>query len=296
MRRFLKAFFTTILVIIILFVGSTFYYLFKNHIENPGNILSEIKNSDNQVEFLLLGVDSLDSSTATNTRTDTIMVVKLDLENGNASLVSVPRDTYTAIQGHKAQKINAAYNFGGPELTLDTVNNLLGTDIKHYLVMDYGFVEDMVNIIGGVTVDVPMKMDYEDTWADPPLKIHLEPGVQKLNGNEAIQFLRFRHGYVNQDLGRVEAQRQFVSAFMDKIKSPTTILKAPLLLKSYDKYTRSNMPFSEIIKIGMNMRKFSTDSISSETLPGAAGYRNRVSYFFVNKAKTAKLIQELGIN
>lgn len=295
MRRFFKAFFTTILLIVILFVGSTGFFLFKSHIENPGDILAELKNSDNNVQFLLLGVDSLDSSSATNTRSDTIMLVNMNLDTGGVDLISIPRDTYARIEGYNNQKINHSYNYGGSDLTLQTVNNLLGTDIKYYITMDYSFVGDVVDIIGGVTVDVPIKMDYEDPWADPPLSIHLEPGVQTLKGNEALQFLRFRKGYTNQDLGRVQAQQQFVSAFISKIKSPSTFLKAPILLKSYDKYTKSNMPFSQIVKIGLKARKFSSDKITTNTLPGYPGYRNRVSYFFVNQNKTDELLRSIGI-
>lgn len=295
MKRFFKAFFTTFLVIVVLFVGSTGFFLFKNHIENPGDMISELKSSNDNIQFLLLGVDSLDSASATNTRSDTIMLVNMNLENGSADLISIPRDTYASIEGYNNQKINHSYNYGGSDLTLQTVNNLLGTDIKYYITMDYSFVEDVVNIIGGVTVDVPIKMDYEDPWADPPLSIHLEPGVQSLNGNESLQFLRFRKGYTNQDLGRVQAQQQFVSAFINKVKSPSTFVKAPILLKSYDKYTDSNMPFSQIVKLGLNVRKFSTENITTNTLPGYPGYRNKVSYFFVNQNKTDELLRTMGI-
>lgn len=295
MKRFFKSFIVTLLLIVVFFVGSTVYFLFKNHIENPGDMISELKNSDKNVEFLLLGVDSLDSSKAESARSDTIMVVSMDLETGNANLMSIPRDTYAKIEGYNNQKINHSYNYGGSELTLKTVNTLLGTNIPYYITMDYSFVEDIVDIIGGVTVDVPVKMDYEDPWADPPLSIHLESGVQNLNGNQALQFLRFRKGYANQDLGRVQAQQQFVSAFIEKVKSPSTMIKGPMLLKSYDRYTESNMPFSQVVKIGINVRKFSTDNISTDTLPGYPRYQGGVSYFFIDQKKTDSILQSMGL-
>ena len=296
MKRFFKAFFITLILIIIFFVGSTLFFLFKNHIENPGVMISELKSSNNHIEFLLLGVDSLDASKKQSARSDTIMIVNMDLNTGKTDLISIPRDTYTKIKGHNSQKINAAYNFGGSELTLSTVNNLLGTHIPYYITMDYGFVESIVDTVGGVTVDVPIKMDYEDKWADPPLMIHLKPGVQRLDGNEAMQFLRFRKGYANQDLGRVQAQQQFVSAFMEKAKSPATFIKVPSLLKSYDEYTDSNMPFSQIVKIGMNIKKLSMDNITTNTMPGYPAYKGKVSYFFINIKKAKALLNSIGVN
>ena len=295
MKRFFKAFFTTLLLIIILFVGSTGYFLFKNHIENPGDMISELQNSDDNVQFLLLGVDKLDTSSGEGARSDTIMVVNMDLNTGKTDLLSIPRDTYARIEGYGNQKINHSYNYGGSELTLKTVNELLGTNIPYYITMDYGFVKDVVNIVGGVTVDVPVKMDYEDPWADPPLSIHLEQGVQNLDGDQALQFLRFRKGYANQDLGRVQAQQQFVSAFLEKVKSPSIVIKAPSLLRSYDKYTDSNMPFSQIVKIGVNVRKFSTDNINTNTLPGYPQYKGGVSYFFINERETNSLLETIGL-
>ena len=83
---------------------------------------------------------------------------------------------------------------------------------------------------------------------------------------------------------------------MEKIKSPATFIKAPVLLKNYDKYTDSNMPFSQIIKIGLNIRKFSMDNISTNTLPGYPKYKGRVSYFFNNPKQTKDLLDSIGVN
>lgn len=295
MGRFFKAFFTTFLVIVLLFVGAISFFVLKNHIENPQDFFSEINNGSKNVSFLLLGVDSLDSNTDSNTRSDTIMVVNMNLESGDVNLISIPRDTYASIDGYGKQKINHSYNYGGPELTLKTVNNLLGTNLEHYVTLSYGFVGDVVDIVGGVDVDVPMDMDYEDEWADPPLKIHLKAGEQTLDGDKAMQFLRFRKGYADQDLSRVQAQQQFVSSFLDKLKSPMTVLKAPALLRSYDRNTKTNLPFSQVVKIGLNVGKLSKESINAQTLAGSPGYKNKISYFFIDEDATGTLLREVGL-
>lgn len=294
MGKFFKAFFLTLLLILILGGGFVAFVLFSGQSQNPQEFLEELKAPNEKITFLLLGVDALDYKN-NETRSDTIMIVNMDLDTGKANLVSVPRDTYAKIDGHGHQKINHSYNFGGPELTLKTVNNLLGTDIKNYVVMDYKFVSKMVDIVGGVEVDVPMDMKYEDTWANPPLKIDLKKGNQTLNGDQSIQFLRFRKGYTDQDLSRVGAQQQFVSAFLQKLKSPATFVKAPLMMGAYTKYTKSNIEASKIAKIGINVRKFNADSINATTLPGVPNYKNKISYFFVNEKKAATLLKEMGI-
>ncbi|RVU54914.1 LCP family protein [Anaerosphaera multitolerans] len=294
MGRFFKAFFTTFLVIILLFVGSIGFFVVKNHIENPQDFFSEVSNGDKNVSFLMLGVDNLDTSTENSSRSDTIMVVNMNLDTGKVDLISVPRDTYASIEGYKKQKINHSYNYGGPELTLNSVNNLLGTNIEYYVTVSYKFVGDIVDIIGGVDVDVPQDMVYKDEWADPPLDIQLAKGPQTLNGNSAMQFLRYR-GYANADLGRVQAQQQFVSSFLDKLKSPASILKAPMLLRSYDKNTLTNLPFSQVVKIGLNLRKLSKENISTQTLPGSPSYRNGVSYFFLDEGSANSMLKEIGL-
>lgn len=296
MKRFFKSLFLTLFILVILFFGSVIYFLVKSHIENPSDFINELKSHDKNITFLLMGVDSLNKNKEESTRSDTMMIANINLESGNVNIISVPRDTYAKIEGYKSkQKLNHSYKYGGAELTLSTINNLLGTNIKNYIKVNYDFVKAVVDTVGGIDVDVPIDMDYEDTWADPPLIIHIKKGPQTLNGENAIGFLRFRHGYAMQDLDRVKAQQQFVSAFMQKLKEPQTIIKAPLLFKAYDKYTESNIPFSKIVKIGLNVGKFSSDKIHTDTLPGEAGYKNKISYYFLNEKKTDELLKDIGL-
>lgn len=295
MKNFLKAFLLTFLLLTLAFVGVTGYFLVKSHVQNPVEFIEEMQKPEKNIQFLLLGVDSLKSKEAENTRSDTIMLVNFNMERGNINIVSVPRDTRTSIKGRKyKEKINHSYNYGGAELTLNTVNELLGTDIKYYLTVDYTFVKDIVNTIGGVTVDVPMDMKYEDPTATPPLYIDLKKGTQRLNGDEALQFLRFRKGYIDQDLGRVQAQQQFVSAFIKELKNPKNIIKVPSMLNSYDRNTQSNMPLSAIGKMGLNMRSFSSENINTTTLPGEPKTINHLSYVILNEAGTEKVLKEMG--
>lgn len=288
MKTFLKSFFTTILVIIILALAAFagYFYFLGDEDENKSYKEGE------DLQFLMLGVDSLDAKNANNARSDTIMVVNVDGKTGKVNIISIPRDTYTNIKGYKKTKINHSFKYGGSELTLDTVNNLLGTDIKYYVTVDYRFVEDVVDKIGGVEVDVPIDMKYEDPTADPPLTIDIKQGRQNLKGYDAIGFLRFRKGYKDADLGRVKAQQQFMSAILSKMKDPKTLVKSPLLLGSYINYTENNIPVRKLVKIAAKMRNITSEDINTNTLPGTPKYIGGVSYFIPNENKIKVMLLE----
>ena len=288
MRTFFKSFFTTIIVIIVLALAAFagYFYFLGDEDENKSYQEGE------DLQFLMLGVDSLDAKKADNARSDTIMVVNVDGKTGKVNIISIPRDTYTKIKGYKKTKINHSFKYGGSELTLDTVNNLLGTDIKYYATVDYRFVEDVVDKIGGVDVDVPIDMKYEDPTADPPLTIDIKQGRQTLKGYDAIGFLRFRKGYKDADLGRVKAQQQFMSAILSKMKEPKTLVRAPLLLGSYINYTENNIPVKKLVKIAAKMRNITSEDINTNTLPGTPKYIGGVSYFIPNENKIQVMLLE----
>lgn len=288
MKTFFKSFFTTIIVIIILALAAFagYFYFLGDEDENKSYQEGE------DLQFLMLGVDSLDAKKADNARSDTIMVVNVDGKTGKVNIISIPRDTYTKIKGYKKTKINHSFKYGGSELTLDTVNNLLGTDIKYYVTVDYRFVEDVVDKIGGVEVDVPIDMNYEDPTADPPLTIDIKQGRQTLKGYDAIGFLRFRKGYKDADLGRVKAQQQFMSAILSKMKEPKTLVRAPLLLGSYINYTENNIPVKKLVKIAAKMRNITSEDINTNTLPGTPKYIGGVSYFIPNENKIQVMLLE----
>ncbi|MDF2521431.1 MAG: LytR3 [Clostridia bacterium] len=175
------------------------------------------------INTLLMGVDE--------GRSDTIIVVRYNKNTHQIAMISIPRDTRVDIPGYGYEKVNAAIGKkGGAALAMKTVGNLLDIPIHHYVKVDFRGVEKIVDILGGVKIDVPPGMDYEDPAQN--LYIHLKPGVQVLNGKDSLKFLRFRSGYVDQDLGRIKAQQKFINAFIDKLTSPSVILKAPTLINT----------------------------------------------------------------
>lgn len=151
-------------------------------------------------------------------RSDTIMVLHIPAHGGRAVVVSLPRDSYVPIPGNGMGKINAAYEFGGPSLLAETVQNVTGLRIGHYMGIGFGGLVNVVNAVGGVRMCLPQPI------TDPAAGLHLQAGCQTLDGAQALGFVRTRHTFALQDLQRVQDQRLLMSALLRKVTSPGTIL------------------------------------------------------------------------
>jgi len=246
------------------------------------------------INFVLMGIDTKDSKEDIKVRTDTLMVFNINKSNGKISLLSVPRDTRVSIEGRKyKEKVNHAHVYGGPELSLDTISNLLDLRLEYYVVADYNFVKEFVDLIGGVNINVPMDMNYEDPSADPPLYIDLKEGEQLLDGDKSIQFLRFRSGYKDADLGRINAQQQFIRSITASILKPINILKTPMFINAYNEYINTNIPIETILKFAVNFAKYDLKDMNIKTLPGEAKMMNGVSYYINSKEETKSLVKDM---
>ena len=170
-----------------------------------------------------MGVDERDDDVG---RSDTLMVATLDPKKDQAALMSVPRDTRVKIKGHGWDKINAAYAYGsakgGPEagekLAQRTVEDFLGVNMDHYVVVNIQAFQKIIDAIGGIDIDVEKRMYYEDPWDDDGgLIIDLQPGMQHMDGKTAVTYVRYRDE--EGDIGRIKRQQKFMKACMDKVTS-----------------------------------------------------------------------------
>ena len=162
-------------------------------------------------------------SNITGSRTDSIMVLHMPA-SGEPTLVSIPRDTYVQIPGHRANKINAAFAYG-PQVLVQTVENVTGLRIEHYMEIGFGGFAGIVDSVGGVQMCLPKAMD--DRFAH----INLPAGCQNLTGANALGYVRSRHVDATSDLARVKRQREFLSALTKKVASPGNLL-VPWRLKN----------------------------------------------------------------
>ncbi|MDP9750364.1 LCP family protein [Thermoanaerobacter pentosaceus] len=261
---------------------------------NSNSVLANLSAADEQeipekIKVLILGLD--ETSPEGPHRSDTMMVISYNTDTKKGYILSIPRDTMVTIPGHGVQKINAAYSIGGPELAMVEVSQLIGEDIRYYVKIDYEGFKKLVDAIGGVEMNVPIDMNYDDYAGN--LHIHLKKGWQHLDGERALQLVRFRHGYAMQDLERVKVQREFLLAVLDKIKSPSTILGLPRNLKIIDQYVETNIPFEQMVKYAELAVRVDKNNIITVTLPGSPRYINGISYYMVDLQETKRFMLDL---
>lgn len=241
--------------------------------------------------------------------TDTIMIASYNPQTQQASILSVPRDTYvgkrnkdTATSHYLASyKMNAVYRNGtNLEETIECVNNLTGLDLEHYILVDTDAIIDIVDAIGGVWFDVPIDMDYEDLNQD--LYIHLKAGYQLIDGNKAEQLLRFRHNqdgtsypkeYGDNDIGRMRTQREFIQATAQQLLKIENVTKVVDLLDIVFKNVKTNLELQDLKYYIPYIFKFNTSNIVTDTLPGEPEYCNEIWIYTANKTKTKQVVEDL---
>ena len=224
-----------------------------------------------RVNVLLIGVDvTLNNrrQIVNVSRADTLMLVSFDPQRNRVSGLSIPRDTRAVIPGVGVTKINAAYAFGGPGLTIRTVEDLLGVPIDFYVKLGPESFARFIDAIGGVEIDVEKNMKYTDRWAG--LYIDLKQGRQHLTGRQAMGYARFRHDALG-DIARVERQQKVLLALFNKLKSPATMMHAPQLLRAFVENSQTNMTVRELISLGVFASRLERTDLMFTTLPGTIG-------------------------
>lgn len=228
-------------------------------------------------------------------RTDTMMLLFVDANKKEAGLLTLPRDTYTQTSYGLDVKLNSAYgrNGGGDEgmeVLLDYVQDLIGFRPDGYVLVDLPSLGDLIDLMGGVDFDVPQQITFTDTRIG--LDVTLEPGMQHLDGDEALGLLRFRYGYYNQDLGRQDVQKQFLKACMEQWFKPSNLGKILDALDLFQQQSLSSLSTGNYLWFGWNLLRCGFSNISTDTLPGYATYIGDQSYYVLYPGEVADLIQD----
>lgn len=308
-RKIWKKILLLILIVILIAIGWFIYKTHKNGGGLSGMLATAVGHDENtkknleEIKVLILGISTdLDSEL-----TDTIMVASYNPNTQKANLLSIPRDTFIGKYTSKAtasQKINCLYNISrNPQKTLDAVNEITGLNLEYYVLVRTEALIKLVDAIGGVEFNVPINMYYTDKSQN--LVIDLDEGTQILNGDKAEQLLRFRHNndgtsypieYGDNDLGRMRTQREFITETLKQTLKPSNIFKIGELLDIANENVETNLELSFIKDYIPYAVEFSTDNMTTATLPGTTPdmkETNNVSIFVVNKEKTAELIQSM---
>ncbi len=261
-----------------------------------GELLSPFAIRNEPVNFVLVVSDKWSANT------DTILLVNVDPNTSNVNIMSIPRDTKVNVSGLSIPKINAIYaSKGGPSKLISTLSDMLDINIKYYVHLNIKTFREIIDLLGGVVIDVPPGMDYDDPVQN--LHIHLKPGKRRLNGEEAEQFLRFRKAnsmsknkellkyYDGSDLKRIEMQQYFLK---ELIRQKANILYLPKIndiVNSIYNNLETNITMNEVTKLIKSFTGFKPDNVKFFTLPGRAvddGY----SYFIYDRDEALKITSE----
>lgn len=268
---------------------------------NTENISGYVRNDLDTFNFLVIGKDRV----ALNT--DVIMLVSFDVKSGDVAIMQIPRDTYIEVNNisHKINSVYAAmyldaYRKGDPdpvktgmEAFVSVIEKNMKVNIDYYALMQLeGFVK-IIDILGGVEIDVPFDMNYNDP--DQDLYIHIKAGLQTLTGEQSEQFVRFRSGYVEGDVGRVNAQKLFMSALLKEVKTSVNIFNVGSLAKEIFSNLTTSMSLNDIIYFAKKGFGVDMDKLVMITLPGTearADVDSGAWYYVMHRADSLKLINK----
>lgn len=249
------------------------------------------------VSILIMGIDSSEKRGGDDTsRTDSLMVATLNQKQKSVKLLSIPRDSYTYIPdvGYST-KINAAHAFGGTKGAIETVENLLDIPIDYYVKVNFNAFIDVVEELDGITVDVPFEFKEQDS-KDRANKIHLYPGKQTLNGEEALAFSRVRS--VDNDIERGKRQQVVIQAILDKATSLNSIMKYDNIIQAVGENMSTNLTFGDIkslVAYGMSgMPKIDSLTLEGRDYQPAKAYYWQISDVGLEDTRY-KLQKHLGL-
>ncbi|MBR4570863.1 MAG: LCP family protein [Candidatus Riflebacteria bacterium] len=235
-----------------------------------GSIESGEKTTVGNINILVMGIDSVEGTH----RSDTIFVLGVNPSKKKIMMLSIPRDTRVIIE-EKGRKINEILpRYGEPTLRA-ILEELLKIKITRKVEIGFESFISVIDAIGGVDINIEKPMHYDDNWGN--LHIHFNPGMNHLNGQDALRYVRFRKDAMA-DLGRIKRQQDFVKAVIKKLFSPATIVRLPSIIESAFKHIKTDFTLQEILTLAKGFNSLDV-KFSTMSLPGEARYVDKISFF-----------------
>jgi len=236
-----------------------------------------------RVNILVLGIDEREGEPS---RADTIILASLFPEERQVKLLSIPRDTRLLIPGHGNDKINHAHVYGGINLVKSSVEEFTGIPIDYYVETNFqGFI-NMIDILGGVSINVEKKM-YK-----PTENIDLEPGLQTLNGYDSLAYVRYRDDGMG-DIGRIGRQQNFINVLAENTIRTSNITKVPELVDEMKEYVKTDLSIMDMITYATRFAKMDPADLEGYQVPGFSGMQNEVSYWIPDLNATKKIVDNM---
>ena len=291
--KILRRFIAAVLCVCAVLLGVSFSKGYISPIiENLNKSQLVTKTQNGRINILVCATDK------SGLRTDTIMLASIDTKRKLVNVMSIPRDTRVTIGNRKNNKINAVYASAKKEQRIDAlidkIHELTGLPINYFAVINPNGFRNVIDVLGGVYIDVPQRMKYTDPYQD--LYIDLYPGYQLLDGDKAEQFTRFR-SYPTGDLGRIEAQQMFIRELFKQKLNAELLLKADDLFKEITKHLDTNVTIADLPVFLTALSSFNTDAIRTFEMPNIPQNINGASYVICDVKATKELIikEFLGI-
>lgn len=262
--------------------------------------------SDSQTSFnvILYGIDTRDADTFENSLSDTIMLLNLDTEKKTVKLVSFMRDTLVSIPGHGKNKLNTCYRFGGHALASEVLKSHYGIDVDWYAVVNFWSFADLVDILGGVDIDVKeeelsaMQDNLEEIYnldkSEPLEHAPKKAGISHLNGKQAVAYARIRH--VGQaDFERTSRQRVVMTAIINEI-SRSNLAEVLQMMEVGSKYVRTNISKADMVRVATVFLQLKDVDIQQFRVPDDGTYElttyNSASVIDVDFEENAERLRE----
>ncbi|MGC5325299.1 LCP family protein [Brevibacillus sp. SYSU BS000544] len=226
-----------------------------------------------RVNILIMGVDRRELRPNEMPRSDSMMLVSIDPTSKTYTHFSILRDTYVEIPGYGKSRINAALGQGGPELAMETVSQFTGLPVSYYAITDFEGFKGLIDAVGGVEIFVEKNMRYRDPTDKGKYDINLKKGQQRLDGDKALQYARFRHDATS-DYTRTERQRKLLSALSQQLKSGKTVLQLPSILQAIQPYIQTNLNTTDMLKLAALGLSLESTASEGHQLPQAGAFHD----------------------
>lgn len=284
------------LLTVILVAGGLVYYWWNQGSRGQGvEVRGESGTVANRLVVLAMGLDAVEPH-----RTDTMQLVSVDSERGHLGILSIPRDTRVELPGYGWRRINEANALGGAELAVQAVEDLLGIKIDYWLRVDFSGFEQIVDALGGVEIDIPYHMQYTDTAQN--LYIDLPAGRHRLNGEQALHYVRYRDGLGDVSLvdprrneygGRIVRQLEFMKILIREALKPSNIWNSPQMIVRLMELVDTNMSISTGIRLAGALSQVDFDTIDTQVLPGRGETIGGASYWVYDEALVREAVNRV---
>ncbi len=239
---------------------------------------------------LVIGSDARPDQAVDSQRADSLHILAINPAEHQATIVGIPRDSFVDIPGHGQNKINSALFYGGPDLVVQTVEQLTGLKMDYWAMTGFASFEAMVDQVDGLVVDVPFAMSDEDS------KAFFEPGVQRLDGDNALAFARDRHDLPEGDLGRSENQGRLMVAALAQLKKEFNQDPARMLawVSSFMRNATTELSLDDVLDLAFTGTTINANKVVNAVFPGGAGMVGGLSVVTLDQAALDTISKDLA--